>query len=141
MIDGALNVIVRQAIVRIIMIRFGIRFPRLINNTKFGPISPVVTFQRLHSARSFIMPRHSKRFRPKKRKTQDPLDLDIQRLTNDTIPDCDPPFSYLQEVIVDITSLSFTGEGIGTAENGWFVVVPFTLPGEKVKAKIYQNHR
>jgi tRNA (uracil-5-)-methyltransferase len=49
-------------------------------------------------------------------------------------------FEHLSETTVDIVALSSHGEGLGvTADKDWVVVVPFCLPGERVRAKIYRN--
>ncbi len=48
------------------------------------------------------------------------------------------PFAYHQEVELTIDSLTNLGVGLGKIE-GWVVFVPFTLPGEKVKGRIYRN--
>ncbi len=50
------------------------------------------------------------------------------------------PFEYHQEVDFEITTLTNLGVGLGRVD-GWVVMVPFTLPGEKVRARIYRNHR
>lgn len=65
------------------------------------------------------------------------------------------PFAYHQEVELEINTLTNLGIGLGrvsidaqataaasTQENkGWVVMVPFTLPGETVKARIFRNHK
>jgi hypothetical protein len=49
-------------------------------------------------------------------------------------------FESMQEVELDIVGLSSHGEGLGVTEaRDWLVVVPFCLPGERVRAKIYRN--
>lgn len=50
------------------------------------------------------------------------------------------PFAYHQEIELDIDSLSNQGDGVGRVD-GWVVFVPFTLPGERVKARIYRNEK
>lgn len=50
------------------------------------------------------------------------------------------PFAYHQEVELKIDSLTNLGSGIGRIE-GWVVFVPFSLPGETVKARIYRNDK
>lgn len=50
------------------------------------------------------------------------------------------PFQYHEEIELDIASLSNQGEGVGRVD-GWVVFVPFTLPGERVKARIYRNDK
>lgn len=73
----------------------------------------------------------------------------------------DYPFGYHQEIELEITTLTNLGSGLGrvpvpnavakraeggggaTIENssGWVVMVPFTLPGERVRARIFRNHK
>lgn len=50
------------------------------------------------------------------------------------------PFSYHQEIELDIQSLTNEGRGIGRYNN-WTVMVPFVIPGEKVRVRIYRNHK
>ncbi len=50
------------------------------------------------------------------------------------------PFAYHQEVELVIDNLTNQGEGVGRIDN-WVVFVPFTLPGERVKARIYRNEK
>lgn len=57
----------------------------------------------------------------------------------------DHPFPYHTELELDITTLTNLGVGLGrvtagAAEN-WVVMVPFALPGERVRARIFRNHR
>jgi tRNA/tmRNA/rRNA uracil-C5-methylase (TrmA/RlmC/RlmD family) len=50
------------------------------------------------------------------------------------------PFNYHQELEVRIESL--TNEGVGVARvDGWVVFVPFALPGELVKCRVFRNHK
>jgi tRNA/tmRNA/rRNA uracil-C5-methylase (TrmA/RlmC/RlmD family) len=49
-----------------------------------------------------------------------------------------PPFAYHDEVELEITTLTNLGSGLGRID-GWVIMVPFTLPGERVKARIYRN--
>lgn len=63
------------------------------------------------------------------------------------------PFEYHQEMVVSIQALSNLGEGIARVDlgeqpgdvevdnEGWVVFVPFTLPGEKVKIRIFRNDK
>ena len=79
------------------------------------------------------------------------------------------PFAYHQEIELEITTLTNLGSGLGriilpegqtpaksepaepeqgsairssaTRSAGWVVMVPFTLPGEKVRARVFRNHR
>lgn len=54
------------------------------------------------------------------------------------------PFAYRQEIDVAITGLSNLGLGVGRVRSGevdgWVVMVPFALPGETVRARIWRNH-
>lgn len=50
------------------------------------------------------------------------------------------PFAYHEEITVEISSLTNEGTGVGRL-NGWVVMVPFTLPGEKVRARIWRNYK
>lgn len=50
------------------------------------------------------------------------------------------PFDYHQEIELVIDSLTNLGAGIGRLV-GWVVFVPFALPGEKVKARVYRNDK
>ncbi len=59
----------------------------------------------------------------------------------------DFPFSYHQEIELEITTLTNLGVGLGRVplgsepekRSGWVVMVPFALPGEKVLARIFRN--
>ncbi|MFI5336838.1 MAG: 23S rRNA (uracil(1939)-C(5))-methyltransferase RlmD [Opitutales bacterium] len=72
----------------------------------------------------------------------------------------DQPFPYHAEIELEITTLTNLGSGLGrvvveklkadslqpeapapAAGAGWVVMVPFTLPGERVRARVYRNHR
>lgn len=50
------------------------------------------------------------------------------------------PFAYHEEIELEITNLSNRGDGVGRVD-GWVVFVPFTLPGERVIARIYRNEK
>lgn len=50
------------------------------------------------------------------------------------------PFAYHQEVDLEITTVTNLGVGLGRVD-GWVVMVPFALPGEKVRARVYRNHK
>ncbi|MBQ2379373.1 MAG: class I SAM-dependent RNA methyltransferase, partial [Akkermansia sp.] len=50
------------------------------------------------------------------------------------------PFAYHQEVELTIENLSNQGDGVGRIDN-WVVFVPYTLPGERVRARIYRNDK
>lgn len=49
------------------------------------------------------------------------------------------PFAYHEEIELTIDSLSNLGAGVGRTEGDWVVFVPFTLPGERVTARVYRN--
>jgi 23S rRNA (uracil1939-C5)-methyltransferase/tRNA (uracil-5-)-methyltransferase len=58
----------------------------------------------------------------------------------------DLPFAYHQEIELDISTLTNRGVGLGRVQlpgspSGWVVMVPFTLPGEKVRARVFRNHK
>ena len=72
----------------------------------------------------------------------------------------DRPFAYHQEIELEITTLTNLGAGLGRVplpadlgpgtcglgpstqppSGGWVVMVPFALPGERVRARIFRNH-
>ena len=63
----------------------------------------------------------------------------------------DYPFPYHQEIELEIATLTNLGSGLGRVAlgappsdagnaSGWVVMVPFTLPGERVRARVYRNH-
>ena len=47
-------------------------------------------------------------------------------------------FSYHQEIELEIENLTHLGQGVGSYQ-GWLARVPFTLPGERVRARVYRN--
>jgi tRNA/tmRNA/rRNA uracil-C5-methylase (TrmA/RlmC/RlmD family) len=54
------------------------------------------------------------------------------------------PFAYHQEIDLEISTLTNLGLGLGRVPvegSSWVVMVPFTLPGERVRARIYRNHK
>jgi 23S rRNA (uracil1939-C5)-methyltransferase/tRNA (uracil-5-)-methyltransferase len=69
----------------------------------------------------------------------------------------DQPFAYHQEIELEITTLTNLGSGLGRitletphasnltpqafAPGGWVVMVPFTLPGERVRVRIFRNQK
>ena len=62
----------------------------------------------------------------------------------------DHPFRYHQEIELEITTLTNLGSGLGRfplqagdgePASGWVVMVPFTLPGERVRARVFRNHK
>lgn len=48
------------------------------------------------------------------------------------------PYDYHEIVELEIVSLSNLGAGIAKPDN-WVVFIPFTLPGEKVKVRVWRN--
>ena len=50
------------------------------------------------------------------------------------------PFAYHQELDVRIDNLTNLGSGVARVD-GWVVFVPFALPGEFVRCRIYRNHK
>ena len=47
------------------------------------------------------------------------------------------PFHYHEEVELVVDSLTNLGMGLGRVD-GWVVMVPFVIPGEKVKVRIFR---
>ena len=50
------------------------------------------------------------------------------------------PFEYHQEIELKIDSLTNLGAGVGRID-GWVVFVPFCLPGETVRARVFRNDK
>ena len=50
------------------------------------------------------------------------------------------PFEYHQEIELTIDALTNLGAGVGRVD-GWVVFVPFALPGETVRARVYRNDK
>jgi tRNA/tmRNA/rRNA uracil-C5-methylase (TrmA/RlmC/RlmD family)/GNAT superfamily N-acetyltransferase len=50
------------------------------------------------------------------------------------------PFAYHQELEVEVVSLTNMGQGVARVD-GWVVFVPFALPGERVRCRIYRNDK
>lgn len=50
------------------------------------------------------------------------------------------PFEYRQEIELDIVDLNNLGAGVGRID-GWVVMVPYALAGERVRARVYKNHK
>ena len=50
------------------------------------------------------------------------------------------PFEYHQEIELTIDSLTNLGAGVGRV-GGWVVFVPFALPGETVRARVFRNDK
>jgi len=59
----------------------------------------------------------------------------------------DQPFGYHQELELEIATLTNLGSGLGRialpgeTEAKWVVMVPFTLPGERVRVRVFRNHK
>jgi 23S rRNA (uracil1939-C5)-methyltransferase/tRNA (uracil-5-)-methyltransferase len=56
----------------------------------------------------------------------------------------DQPFPYHHELEMEIATLTNLGVGLGRVQVGegkWVVMVPFTLPGEKVRVRVFRNHK
>jgi len=70
----------------------------------------------------------------------------------------DHPFPYRTEIELEISTLTNLGVGLGRValpvaqpsalatepaqpQGGWVVMVPFTLPGERVRVRVYRNHK
>ncbi len=47
-------------------------------------------------------------------------------------------FAYHEEIELEIQNLTNLGKGVGRVD-GWVVMVPFALPGEKVRARVFRN--
>ena len=52
----------------------------------------------------------------------------------------DSPYPYHHELEILIESVSNLGIGIAR-DKGWVIQIPFVLPGEKIRARIYRNHK
>jgi tRNA/tmRNA/rRNA uracil-C5-methylase (TrmA/RlmC/RlmD family) len=50
------------------------------------------------------------------------------------------PFAYHQELTLNIETLTNLGHGLARVD-GWVVMVPFALPGERVMARVHRNHK
>lgn len=59
----------------------------------------------------------------------------------------DQPFAYHAEIELEIATLTNLGSGLGRValpgdtEAKWVVMVPFTLPGERIRARVFRNHK
>lgn len=59
----------------------------------------------------------------------------------------DQPFAYHHELELEIATLTNLGVGLGRVplpnepESRWVVMVPFALPGERVRARVFRNHK
>jgi len=49
------------------------------------------------------------------------------------------PFDYHQEIEVIVESLTNLGVGVARVD-GWVVMVPFTIPGERARVRVFRNH-
>lgn len=50
------------------------------------------------------------------------------------------PFAYHQELELGIENLTNEGRGVARVD-GWVVFVSFALPGERVRARVFRNHK
>jgi len=50
------------------------------------------------------------------------------------------PYPYLHELELVIESVTNLGYGIAR-DDGWVIQIPFTLPGERITARIFRNHK
>jgi 23S rRNA (uracil1939-C5)-methyltransferase/tRNA (uracil-5-)-methyltransferase len=50
------------------------------------------------------------------------------------------PYAYHQELQLRVEDLTNLGHGVAR-QDGWVILVPFALPGETVRARVYRNHR
>ncbi len=50
------------------------------------------------------------------------------------------PFAYHQEIEILVDRLTNLGQGVGRVD-GWVVFVPYALPGELVRARVFRNHK
>ena len=61
----------------------------------------------------------------------------------------DRPFAYHQEIELEVSTLTNLGLGLGRVsisnlepeDKSWVIMVPFALPGERVRARIFRNHK
>ena len=59
----------------------------------------------------------------------------------------DQPFAYHAELELEIATLTNLGSGLGRValpgetEAKWVVMVPFTLPRERVRVRVFRNHK
>ena len=59
----------------------------------------------------------------------------------------DIPFAYHAELELEIITLTNLGSGLGRialpgeSEAKWVIMVPFALPGERVRVRIFRNHK
>ncbi|MEO0794118.1 MAG: 23S rRNA (uracil(1939)-C(5))-methyltransferase RlmD [Verrucomicrobiota bacterium] len=50
------------------------------------------------------------------------------------------PYPYHHEIELTIETLTNLGHGLAR-DNGWVIMIPFALPGERVRARIFRNHK
>ena len=50
------------------------------------------------------------------------------------------PFSWHQEIELEIATLTNMGQGLGRLD-GWVIMVAFALPGERVRARVFRNEK
>jgi 23S rRNA (uracil1939-C5)-methyltransferase/tRNA (uracil-5-)-methyltransferase len=50
------------------------------------------------------------------------------------------PYTYRQELEIDITDVTNEGNGVGR-HDGWVIMVPFVLVGERVKVRVWRNKK
>ncbi len=50
------------------------------------------------------------------------------------------PYSYHEEIELDIETLTNMGQGLGR-HNDWVVMVRYALPGERIRARVYRNEK
>ena len=50
------------------------------------------------------------------------------------------PYGYHHELELTVESLTNLGAGVCRDAGGWVVMVPFVIPGERVRARIFRNH-
>ncbi len=79
----------------------------------------------------------------------------MARVSRKKKPFNDHPFAYRQEIELEISTLTNLGLGLGRVRldapaaaeagegesAGWVVMVPFALPGERVRVRVYRNHK
>ena len=59
----------------------------------------------------------------------------------------DVPFAYHTELELEIATLTNLGSGLGRValpgetEAKWVIMVPFALPGERVRVRVFRNHK
>ena len=50
------------------------------------------------------------------------------------------PFEYHQELELQVDSLTNLGMGVCRHGEGWVVMVPFVIPGERIRARVFRNY-